>query len=932
MIPLLALLIRARWAGLLTVGVLTGVLGALAAVGADFPGRTGDRLAADTIAEAPLAEREFRIAADSKDSSNFETTLNRVRDTPGLTVRYGQQFDVLGFVPNDASTLMFREDFCVHLKMTAGRCPVAPGEIVVPADQAKALQVSVGSVLDVAQGLFDDKYNMWYPSPDGSHPFDVVGVYTPLDQNEDYWGWPSPFTTRLDGSVEGPLLTRADAMQAVPHDSHLLTADVLVEPSLLSSMTWQQFLEGILQPKLIEPPSDGLPTLLDRVQDQRRYVGVATPAVVLPVLTLGCLVLFLLVSRQVQRERGELGVQAVRGLPVPLRWALGGGAPLFVALAGLVVGASITGSPFTLSVGLTAFAVAFAITVAVLPVVIARPVDALRQVGPAWAARLRQLPAGEVALVALAVTSLAFVRTTEGLGNFAPALLAAAMVLVVARVLPAVVRAATPRLLRAGRLVLGLAAAQLGRRPAARQLIALSGLAVALLALVASSLATSQVVREKQIALSVGADRVLSVRAADPGQVIAAVRAVDPEGAFAMPVGRISSETRHPEILALDLSRAAQLDWDRAPAVAAQIGPKLTERGLLSKTVSVTVTATPLDGVVNPRALLLAQVTTSDGRRQTVTLGSPNAGRSTLTITLPAACDAGCRLDAINGVAASGAGWRLSLEELSPYADISDWRVVGSLEKAGNWKLTGSGLLLPPEVPEALPAIATPGLDVDARRMDLPLSGGSLKLTQVGEAPVLPRIGDTGLLVDLDTLIAATGGAHTLDSMEVWLTASAPASLTAALQAKGVLVVGSVSRAEARTVAARSPAALVLRLFVGATVVAWLLLGAVLLAVARVDRGSPDLSALRLAGLRERTLRGSSRLAYAIAVLFGVLLGLLGAGLAWALARSVLPITSGETWLGVPVVPPALPVLVPVGGGALALLAVTWLAFARRSR
>ncbi|NUR73901.1 MAG: hypothetical protein HOU81_24065, partial [Hamadaea sp.] len=473
MIPLLALLIRARWAGLLTIGLLTAVLGGLAAVGADFPGRTGDRVAADTIAQAPLAERQFRLAADSTDASNFETQLNRVRDTPGLTVRFGQQFDVMGFVPDDASTLMYREDFCAHLKMTAGRCPVAPGEIAVPADQAKALNVSVGTVLDVAQALYDDKYNLWYPSPEGSHPFDVVGVYTPLDQNEDYWGWPSPFTTRLDGTVVGPLLTRSDAMQAVPHDSHLVSADILVSPELLSTMTWQQFLEGILQPKLIEPPSDGLRNLLDRVQEQRHYIAVATPAVVLPVLTLGCLVLFLLVSRQVQRERGELGVQAVRGLPVPSRWALGGGAPLFVALAGLLLGASIAGSPFTAAVGLTALAVTFAITVAVLPVVIARPADTLRQVGPAWAARLRRLPAGEVALVALAVTSLAFVRTSEGLGNFAPALLAAAMVLVIARLLPAMVRAATPRQLRAGRLVGGLAAAQLGRRPAARQLIAL---------------------------------------------------------------------------------------------------------------------------------------------------------------------------------------------------------------------------------------------------------------------------------------------------------------------------------------------------------------------------------------------------------------------------------------------------------------------------
>src|SRR5262249_26981772 len=151
------------------------------------------------------------------------------------------------------------------------------------------------------------------------------------------------------------------------------------------------------------------------------------------------------------------------------------------------------------------------------PIVTTRPVDALRRIGPSFASRLRALPLAEVILLVLALASLGLARTgdTEGLGVYAPALLGAAVAVMLAGLLPPGLRAGARAALARGRLISGLALAQLARRPAARQLIALTGLAVALLALVAAALNTAGAVRDSQVSLAMGADRVLTVQATE---------------------------------------------------------------------------------------------------------------------------------------------------------------------------------------------------------------------------------------------------------------------------------------------------------------------------------------------------------------------------------------------------------------------------------
>lgn len=945
MITMLALLVRARWIAWLTSFLLAGVLGALAAAGAAYPLRTGDDIAKREVAAAPIDQRSFRLAADRDDANALQSQLSSVRGLDGMTTVFAVQMEVMGFTQTAPTSLLFREDLCPHIKLRTGRCPMVPGEVVVPAGQADRLGVKTGSRISLAEALFDEKFG-WIPSPAGSHPFDVVGVFTPVSPTDDYWGSGSPFRFELDGTLVGPLLTQADSIGAIPRTSEFWYADITVSNDYIEHTSWPK-LQSLLREQLIEPPTDGLPDLLRRIDKQRHYLAVMTPAVVLPILGLGCLVLFLLASRRVQQERTELGVQAVRGLPLPLRWWLAAGSPITAVLLGCLVGAAVTGAPLGGIVWLTMLVAVAAVAAASIPIVTARPVDALRRIGPSFAARLRSLPLAEVVLLVLAVASLGLARTgdTEGLGVFAPALLGAAVAVSLARLLPPLLRTGARVALARGRLVTGLALAQLARRPAARQLIALTGLAVALLTLVAAALNTAASVRDSQVSLAMGADHVLTVHAVEPGKVLSAVDKVDPDGKFALAAGLMRSDRGLPNVLAVDMTRANLLPWSQATALAPKIvQPAGQPRIIGGSTVELSLKSAPGpadDGLAT--VVLSLSVRTADGIRTSINLGAAYAGEHTITAKVPAECTAGCTLEAVVGRGRENQGWTLQLGRLTAgdavVGDFDQWRVPGEPEQTGtNWPVGGDdgrteSWLLPPEIPSHVDAIVTPELYLEKRKYSLSGPGGSSPgppVVTAAEVPILPRLGDRGILVDLRTLARATGGARAVDSMEVWLTPSAPADAAQQLTAAGIVVSGEATRAQALERANHTPEAMTLRLHVVGALVGWLLLAAVLLVAAGLDRGSPDQDALRWAGVRASSLRRSWRVAYAAIVVIGGLCGVVAAGVAWALARTSLPIGDTSGWAPPPGLPAFSAVALPVGLAALALIAVTWLAFVRR--
>lgn len=950
MTAMLGVLLRARWAALLAVAVLAAVLGGLASVASAYPDRAGDRLAADAVADAPPGDRSLRLSANSSEMSAFESQVAGVRKEPGLTTVVATQLSVLGFTENSPSTMLYREDFCVHIRLVSGRCPVSPGEVAVPEDQARKLDVTVGEVLDVAEAVFNERTG-WQRSPDGSHPLDVVAVYAPIAAGGDYWGSPGPFQTQLDGSLTGPVLVVADTFPLIPHGAHMVTADIVVAPEVITGRSWETFVDETLLPNLISEPDSGLPDLMGTIADQRSFVQVMTPAVVAPVLGFGCLVLFLLVSRRVQRDRTELGVQSVRGLALPLRWLLGAGPPALAVVAGLLAGAVVAGrfaggSAAGWWVAIALGGALAAVAVAVLPVVAARPIDALRRVGPSAGTGRSRLPIGEAAVVVLAVTSLALARTgdAQGLGVFAPALVAAAVALVAARATPVLLRPVARWGLRTGRLVTGLAAAQLGRRPTGRHLVALTALAAGLLTLVAGTADAARTAREQRIAVEVGAERVLTVSGAEPAEVLAAVRSADPDGRYAMAAGRVGDSEGSPALLALDLSRVGVLDWTSASNVEPLLrsqppAPPVRGRVALELTIRKAVPA----GAAGPGLTL--EVTTAAGVRRSVTLGAPSApGRHTLTADLGDSCADGCRIDGIRGRGLAEVGWILTLQALTadgaPVGDVGSWRAFGETSTGADWPVGGElgrteAWLLPPEAPAKLAAAVTPELFLEERAQRLLGPGGTppgVRLAEAAQVAVLPRLGTRGVLVDLDELIRATAGGMSIETMEVWLGPQAPADAAARLEAAGLVIAAQESRAQARERAERTPQALTVRLHLIAVAVAWALLIAVVLGVAAFDRGAADQSALRMAGVRARSLRRASRLAYAVAAGLGLLVGLVAAAVAWLLARSALPIGADPAWGDVPAMPHLLPIAALAGGAACVLAALSWLSFVRPVR
>jgi hypothetical protein len=206
--------------------------------------------------------------------------------------------------------------------------------------------------------------------------------------------------------------------------------------------------------------------------------------------------------------------------------------------------------------------------------------------------------------------------------------------------------------------------------------------------------------------------------------------------------------------------------------------------------------------------------------------------------------------------------------------------------------------------------------------------GHTVPVRVAAAARLLPVIGTSGLLVDLDTERHVAAGALLAGRTQVWLAPGAPPSVVDALRAQGLIVLGDSTTAG---LAARwaAGADVVTESFGLLASVVMLLLAAVMIAVLATVERSPrleQLRALRMQGLPRGVALATAYAAPAAVVSTGLLGGVAAALAARPIAHVVAP-PFADGWRLIPA-PGALGAAslgVAAVAGLVVLAAAAWL-------
>ncbi|MBM2619737.1 ABC transporter permease [Actinoplanes sp. LDG1-06] len=958
--------------------LLMALLAALLATGASCAAWYGltvsSRSAGAEVLRAPVEERVIlaRQPGDTTDDprgalDRFASTVREMLPVPSGTPVLGVVAEATYNYPgrSGASTglpIAYRDGFCEHAKVT-GSCPATANDAAISADTARRLKLKAG-----------DTFRLRSATSSIPMTFRVSGVYVHVEPGNAYWsdklfraqGSLDPLFTSLD-TFRDPLLTRQTYAWDLDVPLPLLRGDGAYDLNGLVNAAAPRFAAAQLE--LATPTGK----LVDRVREERIAVarGVAIGLGQLAVLAWFA---FALAGRFTGRDRrADAGLLKLRGstargilrlaLSQHLLPLLGGGAAGWVA--GFLLAWPLAGGlPVTVELWVALLlSLGLVIVVLGIALLVLLAVDALQQRAPV-AALLRRVPSAradwrsgvvDLALVALAAGAVYQARQGgSGLGVVAPALVALAVALLLARLLRRAADRAGAVALRAGRIRLGLTAVRVSRQPGTDRVFALVAVTVAMMALALGTFSAGRTERAGRADVELGAPRVLTVTAATRTELLYAVRRADPEGRYAM--AAVVDAGGSPPVLAVDSRRLATVaTWrpeygpidalTRFPAPAAL--PLVTGDRL---TVAVTSRRTT--------TTLLGATLQHEGTGEPVRVEfkglRPGAGEASAAVPRCAVAP-GCRLVAWELFTPEGSDdgsvTIRSLTQQNPsgavlgpaqLADVTHWRSDFS-SPAVHIATSGGGLTL-----TTVPAESIKVSVVDSPLPQPVVLAGPTPSTWVFDdaavgrfgdpatpvrvaaaATVLPVLGHEGVLTDLDAARRVAGESDQGGTLQVWLTADAPASVVEAIG----LPVLSDRTAAARAEDLAADASVVTAPFGLFAVAVGALIAAGLLGLsAAVDREAQldHLRALRWQGLSRR-----SALATAYAGAGSVALaGLLG-GLAAALvARPVAAVTAPPFPDGWRVIPPPgalgpVALAVAAGVGLVVLGATAWLSVRR---
>ncbi|MEV4507470.1 FtsX-like permease family protein [Dactylosporangium sp. NPDC049525] len=987
MIALMLAMLRTRRGQAVTLLLLTLiVVGATVAVPAYL--RAVDlAVVRSEVTGAARGERTVALTATVDNSStsriDFTDVTSALLTMPGFTQVYSAEFPTVGIEPEprDVSRLTYRQEACAHLSMLAGRCFIGSGEVVIGEHTADRLRLGVGDPIDLAFAVSGGSpagpvYKAFAPPT----PMTVVGVYRPATPQEEYWGAHDYFAVDVAGRTGEPVFTGAATLTLLRRTTTDVGVDATAAPATFDARRLTQ-LRGQLTDlndrtaKLSQAftVTTGIPALIDRVERSRALARQTVPVGAVPLLLLAYLVLYLAVDYGVEGRRPELAVVALHGGSWWHRWLLALGENFAAIMAGAVAGCVAgqllvgvlsawrfpgLGVPFFSPAALrnAPFAALGALAVALLAQrrhLLSPVTELLRRVrsrgAGTGAGAGRRLPLGEVLVGVLAVAAVVqlFLTNLTGVGVLAPALCILALALVLARLFAPLAGLLGRSALRRGRLSVALAALQLARRSGPQRLVLLLVASVAVLGYAVCAADVAAQDRDLAARIGTGAPRVVSVAPVTRDHLLHAVRAADPDGAFAMAVAvdgpslavdttRLSTVVDwRPEYGRLDAGRVAALLRPPARAPISFHGRDFA----MDVDVADVRMSVPVE---------LSVVLSSLTGRGSVTLLFTFAADGSYTFQgRTPVCVDGCRLAGLHLQARStsptSTAFVLTVRNLGGVepGDASGWRPTGgrlssvrgglrlAVDAPGG--LPGGAWIQPVDAPYPLPVLVAGPAPRDA--LIAGLDGRSTQVLVTGRAGALPRLGTAGTLVDLEYADRVATDVGSARRAEVWLNAAAPADVLTRLAREGLIVTGDVSVSETRRrLAAQGPALAVwFHLLAGALAV--LLAAGGLGLIAAVDRSAraADETALRTQGLSRRAVLRANLWTYPALVLAAGVFGLVTALAVWRLTGWALPVFGED----IPALPlPHWPSLVAVPTSWLAsvalLLAVALQASARQ--
>ncbi|NMO51185.1 hypothetical protein HH310_08290 [Actinoplanes sp. TBRC 11911] len=920
--------------------------------------------------------RDDRVGVGGPDFTNISDALINL---PGFSFVYASQFPTMGIEPGvkTASQLVFRQDSCAHVRIVTGRCLIGTGDVIIGAATAARLHLAAGDPITMRSAKFSDDPVRPAWLPDGlPQRLTVVGTYQVRDRAEAYWGTHGYFDSGRE-----PVFTGQSTFTTMDHGATELTIDGTAGPRALNIDRLPALRNGLAGLSVVNEKlgsslqiNTDMPALLDRIDAGRSASRLIVPVLAVPLVLLACFSIFLAVSYGSQGRQPELAVVALRGSRWWMRWWLAIGESLVAVLLGALAGC-LAGQLLVNAVAAARFPgvgaapdwsslryAPFAALAALAAVVLAQrrqllsPVAVLLRRNPVVANGPRAL-AVELLIVLLAVVSAVQLAisggTLKGIGTLAPAFLMLALSLIAARALLPVVTRFASRALAGGRLGLALAGFQLSRRPGAQRLFALLIATVAVAGYASAAVDVAAQGRGVESQLGIGADRVLDIRPVHRTTLLRAVRAVDPDGRYAMAVSRLPNSTANEPLgLAVDSSRlAAVATWPSggptAATVARRLHPGQPPAPIQLDGQDITIDAA-VSGIAFGKELSLAVAVSSlTGLGDTVAgLGVLRDGTDRYSIRVPI-CREGCRLNGIQlsgAITAVGFTGRVVINDIgttSPtrmvpaarLSDLSGWRMprYGRLSAAGGGLridvdgpggLAGGAWVQPVDTPFPMPVAyaGTPPVDGTVTGID----GNRLPVRDVAEVSAVPRLGVHATLVDLD--YADRLGVDGMPALQpqVWLNDRAPADVLERLAAQGLTVTADTRSAQLRRQLDEQGPALALWFYVLAGGLSVLLGAGALVLAAAVDRSRrvEDLSALRAQGMSRPAVGRATLWTYPVLVAIAAVVGAVTAAATWALTGWALPLAGLH--------PPSLPlpswphlVVVPLATlTVLALLAV----------